>query len=105
MSFTVTVCVDTNDGDYFRENHNMTHDAFEKFSQIVEKIKPLFGKPKNPRIEDYDYREFREYYGQVLTKDELEYLIDHIPVPEPGYASLEDISFTVGSPEYLLSRY
>ena len=103
MSYTVTVTVDTNDADYIHESVNLGDREFAKLLIIIEKIKPIWRK--QPRIEDYDDKEFREHYATVLDEGELELFMELIPIPEPGYAELEDISYVKGSPTDLLDRY
>jgi hypothetical protein len=105
MNYTVTIKVDTNDMDYHEDSTTLNHSQFEKFCKIVEKIKPIWRNPTNPRIEDYDETDFRSYFGQVLNEDELDWLLEMTPIPEPGYAEIEEITYIMGSPESLPSRY
>lgn len=100
--FTVTIKVDVNDGDYHSDSITMDDDQFAKFTGIIGKIRHLFDGRFNPRIEEYDYTDFNNYYGQVLSEDELKILEDVIPVPDPGYATLEEVSFITGKPTKLL---
>jgi len=92
--YKVEVIVDTNDADYVTEVYNVSKEKLDELKGIIDKIKPLFRNPKNPGIEEYDDSELRQYYGPpLLTEEELDILLDFIPVPEPGYSQLEGIKF------------
>ena len=98
---TLIVTVDTNDADFIEESYAVTQAQLVRWKGICEKLKPYKDRYQ-VRIEDYDAEELRDALEPVLTKEEIETLIDGMPKGEYGYATLESIEFIPALKERLL---